>query len=386
MKRKEFIKLCGILGVGLPLDMSIKSCSDEDRKRNNFTGKVIVIGAGAGGLTAGYLLKQRGVDFEILEASSVYGGRMKRTTDFVDFPIPLGAEWLHTQTEIFKVIVNDDNVPIDINTVGYNENDTNGHWEDDELTVSELEDSDRKFVDSTWFDFYEEYIVPHITNEIVFDTIVESIDYSGGLVIVNTQNGEYRAHKVIVSVPLKILQDGDISFIPGLPSPKQEAIDEATIWDGFKAFIEFSDKFYHTATSFNINPASDGQKLYYDASYGQNTNRNVLGLFVVGKPAQDYISRSGEELKNFILAELDEIYSNQASANYIKHITQNWNDEPFIKAAYLSDYEDWRTVRNLAQPVDNKIYFAGGPYTLGEDWVSVNAAAASAINTVNRIV
>jgi monoamine oxidase len=56
---------------------------------------VIVVGAGAVGLSAAYLLNQRGIQVQILEALSVFGGRMKRVTDFADFPIPTGAEWLH---------------------------------------------------------------------------------------------------------------------------------------------------------------------------------------------------------------------------------------------------------------------------------------------------
>ena len=40
--------------------------------------KVLIIGAGAAGITAGHLLAERGVDFEILEASSTHGGRVRK--------------------------------------------------------------------------------------------------------------------------------------------------------------------------------------------------------------------------------------------------------------------------------------------------------------------
>ena len=93
MTRKEFIKMCSLLGVGIPLQTTFSSC-DDDATTVNGNDKIIIIGAGAAGLTAGYLLNQRGIEFEILEASSVYGGRMKRTNDFAEFPIPLGGEWL----------------------------------------------------------------------------------------------------------------------------------------------------------------------------------------------------------------------------------------------------------------------------------------------------
>jgi monoamine oxidase len=366
MKRTEFIKMCSLFGISIPFQASLVSCSEDDSTNTIFSGKITIIGAGAGGLAAGYLLKQQGIDFEILEASTVYGGRMKINTDFTDFPIPLGAEWLETGTNIFQEIVNDSSVSVNVETI---------------------EDApDRKFVNSSWFNFFEQYIVPSIADKIVYSTIVQSIDYSGDQIIINVQNGEHIADKVIVCVPLKILQDGDISFLPNLPQDKMNAINDTTVWEGFKAFFEFSEKFYDDNHEFDINPTSDGEKIYYNAAYGQNTTKNILGLFVVGKPALNFTSLSGDALRDFILNELNGIYSNQATPNYIKHITQDWDNEPFIKAGYMTDNADEGTVRKLGESVADKLYFAGGAYTNGDDWVSVHAAARSAKKSIQEII
>tara|TARA_R110001632_G_scaffold10505_8_gene38836 strand:- start:462 stop:1565 length:1104 start_codon:yes stop_codon:yes gene_type:complete len=366
MTRAEFVKICGVLGIGIPLQASLLSCSNDDGNDLKFSGKVIIIGAGAGGLSSGYLLQQQGIDFEILEASSIHGGRMKINTDFTDFPIPLGAEWLETNATVFQEIVNDSSVSVAVETIS--------------------DSPDRKFVNSSWLSFFDEYILPSISNKIRYNTIVESIDYSGDKVITNTRTGQYTSDKVIVSVPLKILQDGDVNFVPSLPQDKQDAINNSIIWEGFKAFFEFSNKFYNDEHVFNILPASDGEKIYYNAAFGQNSTKNIIGLFVVGKPAIDYTSLSGDNLRDFILSELNGIYSNQATPSYVKHITQDWDNEPFIKAGYLTDNADWRTVRKLGESVANKIYFAGGAYTDGEDWVSVHTAAQSAKSVIDEIV
>ena len=366
MTRENFIKMCGILGVGFPFQFSWLSHATIKKVPSFFNGKVIIIGAGAGGLSAGYLLNQLGIDFEILEASANYGGRMKINTEFTDFPIPLGAEWLETHTSVFKEIVNDPSVQIQVKTV--------------------KDATDRKFVNYSWFNFFEDYIVPAISNKISYKTIVSSIDYTGDQIEVTSQNAKFLADKVIVSVPLKILQERDISFVPSLPKDKLGAIDNTTIWEGFKAFFKFSTKFYNEEYVFKVNPKKDGQKIYYNAAHGQNTNTNVLGLFVVGTPAREFISRSGNDLKNYILSELDKIYDNEATPNYISHITQNWNEEPFVKGGYMSDYADWKMVRVLGQSVADKLYFAGGAYTDGEDWVSVHTAAQSAKKAVKEIL
>lgn len=386
MTRKEFIKLCSILGVGLPLQSTMVACDDDDMTPSNFNGKVLIIGAGAGGLSTGHFLRQRNIDFEILEASATYGGRMRTNTTFADFPIPLGAEWLHAGTNVFEEIVNDSSAAVSVETTNYNSaTDTLAAWQNGQLVVEALDDSDIKFVNYSWFDFFEQYILPSVTDQISYNSIVQSIDYSGEQITVQTQNGTHTADKVIITVPLKILQDGDINFTPAFPSDKLSAINDLPIWEGFKAFIEFSEKFYDTQISFEVTPETAGQKLYYDAAYGQNSSKNILGVFSVGTPAQAFGAMTDDELRDFVLGELDQLYDNQATPNYISHIVQNWNEEPFIKAGYLSDHADWRMVRKLSEPIDDKLFFAGGPYTDGEDWVSVHVAAQSAKVAVDRL-
>lgn len=384
MTRQEFLKMAGIIGFSLPFQSVLSSCDDGS---TDFSGKVIVIGAGAAGLLSAYLLKQQGIECTILEASAVHGGRLKRTVDFADFPIPLGAEWLHTGTEVFEEIVNDSTVAVNVNTVGYNTSDSYGVWEDGALTLDEIGTSeDRKFVNSTWFDFFETYIVPSVASSITYNAIVKSIDYSGEQILVNTANEELTADKVIITVPLKILQAGDIAFTPQLPSDKQTAIDEASVWEGLKVFFEFSQQFYPTVLDVAVTPETDGEKVYFDAAYGQNTTKHILGFFVIGKPALPLISMTDNDLKNYILNELDTIFSNQATPSYVKHVVQNWSTEPFIKGAYLNDYEEPARVKKLAASVASKLYFAGEAYTSGDDWGGAHAAAQSAQDAVLEVL
>ena len=76
--------MCRILGLSLSLSSVMKACSEAAIQTSNVS-NIIIIGAGAAGLAAGYLLQQQGIKFQILEASSTYGGRMKRTTEFANF-------------------------------------------------------------------------------------------------------------------------------------------------------------------------------------------------------------------------------------------------------------------------------------------------------------
>lgn len=387
MNRREFIKLCQTLGLALPLQPVLSAYGANKTTAGGSKRSVIIIGAGAAGLAAGYLLHQQGIDFQILEASSNVGGRMKRTTTFADFPIPLGAEWIHVDPTILDEIVNDDRVNVDIHTTLYDPVVDYGLYEGERITIYDADFSaDSKFINATWFDFFAQYIQPAIDAHITYDAVVEAIDYSADTVQVKTQHQTYTADQVIVTVPVKLLQKGLIDFIPPLPRRKQNAIDSVSVWSGCKAFIEFSEKFYPALIGFEVTPASAGQKLYYDAAYGQNTSQHILGLFAVGSAADTYVSLADDDLIQHMLAELDVLFDGQASASYVKHIFQNWNAEPYAQGAYVIDDEDWRTVRALGQSVDQRVFFAGDAYTEGEDWSSVHTAVRSARRAVEEIL
>ncbi|AFY37030.1 amine oxidase [[Leptolyngbya] sp. PCC 7376] len=391
--RRQFIKFCSFLGIASSTALTTASCdifspSTKTLDVSNFKGKVIIIGAGAAGMAAGHLLSQQGIDFQIIEASSSHGGRMKRDATFADFPLPLGAEWLHATESEFSKIVNDDSVKINIKTQPYNSQDKVEFYEDGRLFVENLgRDRDKKFIDSSWLDFYEQYIVPGIIDQIVFDTEIISINYQDPKVILKDSTGnKYTADKVIFTAPLLVLKDKKITFIPELPSNKQNVIASAQIWIGIKVFFEFGEKFYPTFLSFPDSETLEGQRLYYDAAYGQNTEKNILGLFAVGKQAQAYISKSGEKLKDFILAELDEIYDGIPSKAYINHIEQNWVNEAFINMAYLSDFAPEKISSILAESIQNKVFFAGEAYTKEDDWGAVHNAARAARDAVHELL
>ena len=97
MNKRHFLKQSTLLSLGsIVIPSAFLSCVKEDPlKGASYGGKVLIVGAGAAGLYAGYILKSKGVDFEILEASSGYGGRLGKLTNFAKFPIDLGAQWLH---------------------------------------------------------------------------------------------------------------------------------------------------------------------------------------------------------------------------------------------------------------------------------------------------
>ena len=177
----------------------------------------------------------------VLEASSSFGGRMRVNTDFADFPIPLGAEWLETTPKVLDEILNNPAVGVNVSTFS--------------------DQPDHKFLDYSWFNFFEDYIAPAVSADIVYNTLVQSVDYSGNQVVVTSNNGQWKADRVILSVPLQMLKENTIQFTPSLPKSKQDAIRDAPVWAGFKAFFEFGVNFTVTRNMCLIsNPKPMGKR------------------------------------------------------------------------------------------------------------------------------
>ncbi|MFT5641525.1 MAG: hypothetical protein ACI9A7_001629, partial [Cyclobacteriaceae bacterium] len=108
MKRRKFVRNSTLFSMGglLIPGVFMSSCKEDTLFMSvDFQGKVLIIGAGVAGLYAGYLLKENGINFQILEASSNHGGRVGKLSTFADFPIDLGAQWLHGNNNILGDLI-----------------------------------------------------------------------------------------------------------------------------------------------------------------------------------------------------------------------------------------------------------------------------------------
>lgn len=396
MTREEFLKKLAFLGLVSPfMTTSLSACVSNkpefDVIESNFKGKVLVIGAGAAGITAGHILNEAGIDFEIVEASSIHGGRVKKLEGFADFPIDIGGEWLHKWIKARPPVLDTlmGNAELDFPTFKDKPNSISV-WKNGELKdlnwMRFLSPDDYKFINSTWFDFLDYLVTPAIKEKIRYNAPVTSIDYTDEKVSVMTGIGEqYLADKVLITVPLKILQNGSISFTPELPPAQIAAIMKEQMPSGLKVFIEFSERFYPDMLVFgSLSDISEAKHTYYDAAKGKNSTHNVLGLFAIGEPSQRYLSmKTDKAIGEYILKELDEIFEGKASKTYLKHEVQNWSDEPFIQGSYSQRKGD---PKKMAMPVANKVYFAGEAMNIKGHTIAIHGACESSYLALNEML
>jgi monoamine oxidase len=251
--------------------------------------------------------------------------------------------------------------------------------------------SEWKFKNSTWFDFFEQFIVPSIADKIVLNKAINQIDYQGDRVRLTTKGNEtFEADKVLITIPVKALQNDRITFQPSLPKEKKEAINSIFMGDGIKIFIEFKEKFYPDFLAFgNIFKAlEEEEKFVYDAAFRKDSNKHILGLFAINDKAKAYTQLGSEqEIIAKFMAELDEMFDGKATSNYVKHIIQNWSKEPYIQGAYSYSFngDQKSIVSAINTPVLNKIYFAGEALSI-ENQAMVHGACESAYSMIAKMM
>ncbi len=353
--------------------------------------RVVVVGSGAAGLTAAYHLASAGVDVQVLETSNRWGGRLMRLSGFSDMPLDLGAEWIHDEPTILGEIVGEGADTLGVETIEYRPQ-TYQFWHKGRLRDFNLlrhAYAEVKFLDTTWYGFFERFVLPRIADRIRLNTPVSQIDLSGGRVVLHTGSGQaIEADKVVVTVPLSILQSQKLSIKGGDFDERLQVLREVTFGVGFKVFLKFGERFYpdmllegprRSALSDSWN-----MKTYYDAAFGKPTDENILGLFTAWETDLPRARMSDEALLEDALHELEAIYGDVVRRRFMAARVQNWTREPFIQGSYSmtnnSDYE----IKDLFAPIDNRLFFAGE--ALGEDAQStVHGAAFSAIDAVAHL-
>jgi len=355
---------------------------------------VVVVGAGAAGITSAYHLHRAGASITVLEASSRIGGRLKKDTSLTDFPLDLGGQWIgfdpsSTLNGLLGTVKMSpgvqDTLLHEVLPALRVDADKNVHLCEDSKPIG------HKWVNSTWYDFFHRNMVVRLRDKIICNSVVDTIETSKRQVRILCGDKVYIADHVIVTVNMKALQEDRIRFVPSLPDKYNNALPKFHMEPALKVFLKFSYKFYPRSFYFDSNDEVGDESLYYfDDSFGEETRSNILGFFGFGRPVKRYLElcKQGEDLLiDTMLNELDEIFENQATPNYQGHVLQDWSQERFCHTGYANQIDDTKATISLFQtPIDNKLYFAGD--SLPRDlqyWGYANVAADSGLLAAQRI-
>ena len=435
--RRKFLKAVGLGSLAFFFLSSCQKLGLSGKKK--FKGNVIIIGGGAAGIYAGYLLKELGIEFTILEASDKMGGRMGKLTGFSDYPIDLGAQWMHghqsivgEMVELFQAdvalddteymywfeneliptlpksvdIFDKDGLP-DVSFADYSiqkglspsylpiieslagdygadASDLSARWVYEEEQNGSSGEGDYKFKE-TFYDLIFSNFGAQVANNVTVNSIVNTIDYSSNKVLVSTNSGQqFSADKVLITVPITILQSNDISFVPPLPVNKTTAFSKIGMGAGMKVFMKFSSHFFADNIYGGAVCAA-----YFNDAIGKNTADHVLIAFVMGQQAEALSAmNSDQSIINALLAELDAMYNGQASNTFLGAFVQDYFKAPFIRGAYsYSKVGMNKNTRAIAaESVNSCLFFGGEAMNLNGHHQTVHGAIETAYREVMKIM
>ncbi len=195
--------------------------------------------------------------------------------------------------------------------------------------------------------------------DIRLNTVVTVVEWSGAGVRVQTADGQvYEADDAIITLPLGVLQAGQVRFTPELPTDKQAAIEHLRMGPVIKLIYCFDppalpeDSFAYRSA---LNPP-----IWWVPTFEQSSESGqVVTGFASGDWARELLAlgEDGALARGLegLRAELNCPDLQPAWSHLV-----NWPDDPFARGGYSvapPGHADARDI--LARPVSKRLYFAG---------------------------
>lgn len=359
-----------------------------------FTSKqVIVLGAGAAGLAAARDLVCSGFEPLILEARERIGGRILTVHD-PQFPSPveLGAEFVHGRHPALWEVLRDSEVPVAelpgggdwdemgrifdrmkeapeqsfaefIATVdapeylkraatGFVEGFNAAHkervsveWLNREKAASDEIEGDRSFRVRSGYDSVPRFLSQGL--DIRLGTPVRRIRWKRGEVIAETDSGEVRSAKAIVTVPMAVLFANALTIDPEPPVLTQA---RRAIGTGQAIRVTFGFREAIRQTGF----------LHADEPFPVCwTDGPLVTAWAGGSKADALGAHSPEALKRIALASLRGILG-EDPGEPVGAWFHDWRTDPWSRAAYsYVCVGGMKVQQSLSDPVEDTLYFAG---------------------------
>ena len=235
-------------------------------------------------------------------------------------------------------------------------------------------------------------------SEIVLNTPVRGIHWRENNVQVTTAgNDVYQSGKVVIALPLGVLQADDaIAFHPAIDS-HMEAVRNIGFGSVIKLLLKFDDAFWEKHEA--IRQAGDLSATKMMLLAGQSiptfwttpdSHPHLLTGWLGGPPAYRQKDLSSAALVQLALETLSHVFNTSSEALGSKLAASqvaNWITDPYTRGSYAYDKVGSTKARELLnQPVAGTLYFAGEYLYSGPTMGTVEAALISGKNTAETLL
>ena len=241
----------------------------------------------------------------------------------------------------------------------------------------------------------QDIYIKKIESKIKLNSPVTSINYSfPNTIEVKVKNNPtpFTADRLLVTVPLPILKNNNIQFIPEFPSEKTNALEFIGMDASVKVLFKFSKNFWdrdetnpQITSIYGVGdvPRFIVPNILRSNPYGITFENNVLIASVNGRAASIYSDLGRSDSVRQILLDMDTVYKvdgkGAASLYYLKSDFIDWTKEEYIQGGFSYSKPNSAGARKtLASPINNKIFFAGEATHTLERYGTVQGAIESA--------
>ena len=222
---------------------------------------------------------------------------------------------------------------------------------------------------------------------------VQRIEWEPRSVRVFARNLPVQARAAIVTLPLGVLQHGDVEFDGPLPRPMFDAIHSLHAGKAFKMVTSF--RATHRGKSFwpegmaMLTSALDSQ-LHWPTSQRRRRGQRHLLTHLVGGDAADRFGRHPDP-PQAMLNQLVHMFGNERIRKlFVRAEWRAWHLDDCCRSGYSAfpDEADWDAREALGQPVADTLFFAGeavGVPGKPGHVASVHGAIASGIQAARAV-
>lgn len=290
---------------------------------------IIIIGAGLSGLCLAYFLRGQNYRIKIVEGRSRLGGRIL-TTFGNNTPIEMGATWFSPQHTELQKLLKELNLEIFEQELGktaiYDPISTSPHQ-----VVSLPAHQEPSFrIKGGTFSLIQALEKSLENLDLELKCIVSSIKEEADMLRVETSQGDYKARKVVSTLPPFLFQN-KIKVSPALPAAFVDIANKTHTWMGesIKIGLSYAIPFWKekglSGTIFS-NPGPIPEM--YDHSNAEHSAFALKG-FLNGA----YCSISQEQRLELILKQLEKYYGSQVR-EYLDYHELIWQNEPLTFSRY----------------------------------------------------
>ncbi|XP_061123396.1 lysine-specific histone demethylase 2 isoform X1 [Syngnathus typhle] len=197
---------------------------------------------------------------------------------------------------------------------------------------------------------------------------VKTIDYSGDVVRVTCSNGsQWTAKKVLVTVPLTLLQKNFIRFVPPLPERKVKAIHSLGAGIIEKIALKFPYRFWDNkvqgADYFGHIPPTPDKRGMFTVFYDMDPQgkQAVLMSVIAGDAVAAVLDMQDMDVAGECMKVLRELFKEQEVPEPLHFLLTHWSKDTWSQMSYsfVKTGGSGEAYDIIAEDIQGKLFFAG---------------------------